>query len=69
MPGLTSALSGCRVPKDIPYPVFAIAVHVFLDKCGPDDGPTAFVPKSHKSGLAPPKEREWDLELEHRGPA
>ena len=54
-------------PADIPYPVFAIAVHFFLEDCGPDDGPTAVVPGSHRSGLAPPVELEWALELEHRG--
>ena len=54
-------------PEDIPYPVFAICAHVYLDACGPLDGPTAFVRGSHKSGLPPPKEREFDLELEYRG--
>ena len=33
-------------PEAIPYPVFAIAVHFFLDDCGIDDGPTAVVPGS-----------------------
>ena len=54
-------------PADIPYPVFAIAVHLFLEDCGIDDGPTAVVPGSHTSGLPPPIEREWDLELEYEG--
>lgn len=54
-------------PDDIPYPVFAIATHLFLEDCGVYDGPTALVPGSHKSGLPPPIEKEWDLELEHRG--
>ena len=49
---------GVSWPSDIPYPVFAIAVHVYIDDCGAADGPTAVVPGSHKSGLAPPKERE-----------
>lgn len=56
-------------PDDIPYPVFAVAVHLFLDDCGVDDGPTAVVRGSHRSGLPPPVEREWDLELEYQGRA
>ena len=54
-------------PEAIPYPVFAIAVHLFLDDCGIDDGPTAVVPGSHRSGLPPPIERERELELEYNG--
>jgi len=54
-------------PDDIPYPVFAIAVHFFLDDCGVDDGPTAVVPGSHRSGLPPPIEREWEMELAYAG--
>ncbi|HKX45625.1 MAG TPA: phytanoyl-CoA dioxygenase family protein, partial [Planctomycetota bacterium] len=38
-----------------------------LEDCGPDDGPTAVVPGSHTSGLPPPIEQEWALELEHAG--
>jgi ectoine hydroxylase-related dioxygenase (phytanoyl-CoA dioxygenase family) len=56
-------------PEAIPYPVFAVAVHFFLDDCGIDDGPTAVVPGSHRSGLPPPIEREWDPELEYKGRA
>jgi ectoine hydroxylase-related dioxygenase (phytanoyl-CoA dioxygenase family) len=56
-------------PDNIPYPVFAIAVHFFLDDCNLDDGPTAVVLGSHRSGLPPPNEREWDLELEYKGRA
>jgi Phytanoyl-CoA dioxygenase (PhyH) len=44
------------VPWDdrIPYPVFAIASHVYLQDCTRADGPTAVVPGSHRSGrLAP----------------
>ena len=54
-------------PDNIPYPVFAICAHIYLDDCGTLDGPTTFIPRSHKSGLAPPKEREWDLDLEYGG--
>jgi hypothetical protein len=44
------------VPWDdrIPYPVFAVAAHVYLQDCTRGDGPTAVVPGSHRSGrLAP----------------
>jgi ectoine hydroxylase-related dioxygenase (phytanoyl-CoA dioxygenase family) len=44
------------VPWDdrIPYPVFAVAAHVYLQDCTRADGPTAVVPGSHRSGrLAP----------------
>ena len=58
---------GVPWPDAIPYPVFAIATHVFVEDCGPDDGPTALVPGSHKSGMPPPKDREWDLTLSHEG--
>lgn len=54
-------------PHNIPYPVFTMCVHVFLDACGPRDGPTAVIPRSHKSGQAPPKEREFDVDLDYRG--
>jgi hypothetical protein len=38
----------------IPYPVFAVATHVYLQDCTSADGPTAVVPGSHRSGrLAP----------------
>lgn len=56
-------------PDAIPYPVFAVAVHLFLDDCGIEDGPTAVVPGSHRSGLPPPLEREWDATLEYKGRA
>jgi ectoine hydroxylase-related dioxygenase (phytanoyl-CoA dioxygenase family) len=40
------------VPWDdrIPYPVFAVATHVYLQDCTRADGPTAVVPGSHRSG-------------------
>ncbi len=38
----------------IPYPVFAVASHIYLQDCNRLDGPTAVVPGSHRSGrLAP----------------
>ncbi|MEM8712000.1 MAG: phytanoyl-CoA dioxygenase family protein [Planctomycetota bacterium] len=58
---------GTPWPEEIPYPVFAIATHLFLEDCGEKDGPTAVLEGTHRSGLAPPKEREWDLDLEFEG--
>lgn len=54
-------------PDDIPYPIFAVATHLFLEDCALEDGPTALVPGSHKSGQPPPLEDEWELELEYKG--
>ncbi len=45
---------GVEWPADIPHPVFAIGVHVFLDSSGLDDGPTGVIPRSHLSGRFPP---------------
>jgi len=44
------------VPWDdrIPYPVFAIGTHLYLQDCALADGPTAVVPGSHRSGRLPP---------------
>ena len=41
-----------EVPWDerIPYPVFAIGVHLYLWDCPVECGPTAVVPGSHRSG-------------------
>src|SRR4029077_9298708 len=50
-------------PDAIPYPVFAIGVHIFLQDCPLEAGPTAVLPTSHKSGRLPPKDRLWDLDL------
>ena len=61
------------VPWDdrIPYPVFAVATHVYLQDCTRADGPTAVVPGSHRSGrLAPFDEMEAeDLSYDGRPPA
>ncbi len=50
-------------PDAIPYPVFAIGAHVFLDDCPIACGPTAVIPGSHKSGRPPPAERRADAAL------
>ena len=50
-------------PDAIPYPVFAIGAHIFLDDCPIACGPTAVIPGSHKSGRPPPAERRADATL------
>ena len=47
----------------IPYPVFAIGVHIFLEDCPLDAGPTAVLPGSHRSGRLPPRDRINDMAL------
>ncbi len=53
------------IPWDdrIPYPVFAIGAHIYLQDCPIECGPTGVIPRSHKSGQRPPEERVWDVEL------
>lgn len=53
------------VPWDdrIPYPVFAVAVHLYLVDCPIECGPTAVIPGSHRSGRHPPFDRLQDLDL------
>ncbi len=58
---------GVPWPDEIPYPVFAIAAHLFLGDCGPDDGPTAVIPRSHRSGRFPPFDRLMDATLSLAG--
>tara|TARA_E500000331_G_scaffold357355_1_gene418796 strand:+ start:3422 stop:4261 length:840 start_codon:yes stop_codon:yes gene_type:complete len=53
-------------PEHIPHPVFAIGVHVFLQDCTEDDGPTGVIPGSHLSGRFPPQDRAMDPELTWR---
>ena len=50
-------------PDAIPYPVFAIGVHIFLQDCPLDAGPTAVLPGSHRSGRLPPRDRINDMAL------
>jgi hypothetical protein len=59
------------VPWDdrIPYPVFAVATHIYLQDCALADGPTAVVPGSHRSGrLAPFAQKGMDLTYDGRAP-
>jgi ectoine hydroxylase-related dioxygenase (phytanoyl-CoA dioxygenase family) len=54
-------------PEDIPHPVFAIGVHVFLMDCPLACGPTGVISGSHRSGLFPPAERLQDVDLQWQG--
>jgi hypothetical protein len=58
---------GVRWPDDIPYPIFVIATHLYLEDCTLDEGPTSVVPKSHRSGRSVPLERRFETELEYEG--
>jgi ectoine hydroxylase-related dioxygenase (phytanoyl-CoA dioxygenase family) len=51
----------------IPYPIFAVAAHIMLADCSRDDGPTAVVPGSHRSGRLAPFDRMWDPDLTYDG--
>lgn len=54
-------------PDELPHPVFAIGVHLFLEDCPLASGPTAIIPGSHKSGRPPPQDRVEDVELTWQG--
>ncbi|MEI9886508.1 MAG: phytanoyl-CoA dioxygenase family protein [Rhizomicrobium sp.] len=53
-----------------PLSGFAIGVHIFLQDCPMEAGPTAVLPGSHRSGRLPPKERLDDpgLTFENKPP-
>jgi ectoine hydroxylase-related dioxygenase (phytanoyl-CoA dioxygenase family) len=57
------------VPWDerIPYPVFAVAAHIYLWDCPIECGPTGVIPGSHRSGQAVPADRPFDAELSYAG--
>ena len=57
------------VPWDdrIPYPFFAIAMHILLDDLTEADGATAVLPRSHRSGQPVPPERKMDPDLTYEG--
>ncbi len=59
--------AGVSWPKDIPHPVFAIGVHIYLAPCGMADGPTGVLPGSHLSGRVPPFDRTLDDNLDYQG--
>ncbi len=57
------------VPWDprIPYPVFAVAAHLYLQDSPLESGPTGVIPGSHTSGQAPPANQLTDDDLEWEG--
>jgi hypothetical protein len=67
--------AGPHVPRDpdipwddrIPYPVFAIGAHIFLEDCPIECGPTGVIPGSHTSGRPPPRDRYDDVSLTLNG--
>ncbi len=58
---------GVRWPAEIPHPVFAIGVHLYLQDCAIEDGPTGVLPGSHLSGTHPPPARSMDEDLDYEG--
>ncbi|HEV2530389.1 phytanoyl-CoA dioxygenase family protein [Phenylobacterium sp.] len=58
---------GVRWPADIPHPVFALGVHLYLQDCAMEDGPTGVLPGSHLSGRPPPHDRLLDDDLDYDG--
>jgi len=59
--------AGVNWPDAIPYPIFAIGVHVYLQDCPLECGPTGVIAGSHKSGQAPPRDRYNDASLSWNG--
>lgn len=58
---------GVRWPDDIPHPVFAIGVHIYLQDCELCDGPTGVIPFSHLSGRFPPRDQAFNDQLQYNG--
>jgi ectoine hydroxylase-related dioxygenase (phytanoyl-CoA dioxygenase family) len=58
---------GMEWPAEIPHPVFAIGVHIYLQDCAEADGPTGVIPGSHLSGRYPPRESYFDPGLSYKG--
>jgi len=58
---------GVRWPADIPHPVFALGVHIYLQDCAIEDGPTGVIRGSHLSGRPPPLGRHLDDDLDFEG--
>ncbi|MCR9277022.1 MAG: phytanoyl-CoA dioxygenase family protein [Pseudomonadaceae bacterium] len=52
---------GVPWPDDIPYPVFAIGAHIYLEDCPLASGPTGVIPGSHRSGQHPPFSQDVNL--------
>ena len=53
----------------IPYPIFAIGCHIYVEDCPLESGPTGVLPTSHRSGQPPPFERLKDADLTFAGQA
>jgi ectoine hydroxylase-related dioxygenase (phytanoyl-CoA dioxygenase family) len=47
--------------------VFAVGVHLFLQDCPLEAGPTAVIPGAHRSGRLPPRDKAWDMDLDYQG--
>lgn len=60
---------GTAWPRKLPFPIFVIATHIYLEPCSMKDGPTGAIPGSHRSGRVPPPGEIWndDLTFEGRG--
>ena len=58
---------GVRWPAEIPHPVFAVGVHLYLQDCALEDGPTGVIPGSHLSGKPPPFAQRLDDALTYDG--
>ena len=54
---------GAVWPADVPHPVFAVGVHIYLRQCTLADGPTGVIPGSHLSGQVPPEDQSLDNDL------
>ena len=50
-----------------PLPRLVVTAQVYLRNVRLEDGPTAILPGSHRSGSLPPHERMWDLDLTYEG--
>jgi phytanoyl-CoA dioxygenase PhyH len=58
--------AGVSWPTNIPHPVFAIGVHIYLQACELEDGPTGIIPGSHLSGQFPPLDQTLDENLRYQ---
>jgi hypothetical protein len=61
--------SGTPWPKDVPYPIFVVAAHLYLADVELTDGPTAVVPGSHTTGRLPPPDQLWNERIVWNGRA
>ncbi len=58
---------GVSWPDNIPHPVFAIGVHIYLKDCHLEDGPTGVLEGSHLSGAYPPPDQSMNDDLAYNG--